>query len=172
MLLWLDRCDSGSWGYQLQAFTAWVHCDFGNVYVPQYGLEWFRVIVGSKIQDSSLKDWAWTNLAGFGIILVGIKMGIVQHYLHKLHFTMLLFFNSTKVCSIRGHCLWALPHLEMGAVLLKMFDDIVVVPRVDHLMMTRMTIIVMVLIVMMMLRKTMMIYRVSQNKVFNCIIHL
>ena len=49
----------------------------------------------------------------------------------------------------------------MGAVLLKMFDDIVVVPRVDHLMMTRMTIIVMVLIVMMMLRKTLMIYRVS-----------
>ena len=60
----------------------------------------------------------------------------------------------------------------MGAVLLKMFDDIVVVPRVDHLMMTRMTIIVMVLIVMEMLRKTMMIYRVSQNKFFNCIIHL
>ena len=53
----------------------------------------------------------------------------------------------------------------MGAVLLKMVDDIVVVPRVDHLMMKRMTIMVMVLIVMMMLRKTMMIYRVSKNKV-------
>ena len=53
----------------------------------------------------------------------------------------------------------------MSAVLLKMFDDIVVVPRVDHLMMKRMTIMVMVLIVMVMLRKTMMIYRVPQNKV-------
>ena len=46
----------------------------------------------------------------------------------------------------------------MGAVLLKMVDDIVVVPRVDHLMMKRMTIMMMVLIVTMMLRKTIMIY--------------
>ena len=63
-----------------------------TMHVPQYGFEGFRVIVGSKIQDSSLKDWAWTNLAGSGIILVGIKMGIVQQYLHKLHFYNVAFF--------------------------------------------------------------------------------
>ena len=42
MLPWLDWCDSGNWRYLLQAFTDWVHWDFGNVYTSI----WIGVIQG------------------------------------------------------------------------------------------------------------------------------
>ena len=176
MLPWLDWCDSGNWRYLLQAFTDWVHWDFGNVYTSI----WIGVIQGhcwqldtgqqSKRLSLNKFDGVWyyfgrhknedcasaSSRTSFLQCCIFGSVGALVVYTHFERVRCYLqlwwyFFNSTKVCSIRAYCLWALPHLEMGAVLLKIFDDIVVVPRVDHLM---------------------MIYRMSQNKVYDCLIHL